>query len=91
MKEILSYFKEKNHESKENYKNFTTITTRLESVHTVAIICAIAISVTLSITGVELVVVRISAGDACALSLRNKVINRLIPMKTIKKKTISEV
>ena len=60
---------------KENYKLLTSI---LESIDIDGIISATTASVTLSVTGVGLVLVPISAGVACALSLGNKVLQKIV-------------
>ena len=67
---MITYFKDKNHKSTKKYKNYKTLTSILDSVDTV-IIGANTTSVTLSVTGVGLIVVPISAGIACALSSGN--------------------
>ena len=58
----------------------------IESVHTVVFIGSTTTSVTLSVTGVGLMVQPISAGIACALSLGNKVIKKIIVIKYSKYK-----
>ena len=73
IKELIIYFKDKNHKSKKKYKNFKTQKTILESVNTIVGIGATSTSTTLSFTGIGLIVLPISAGIACALSLGNKV------------------
>ena len=66
---MITYFKNKNHNSKKRYKNYKTLTSILESVNTVVIIGATKTSVTLSVTGVGWIVVPLCAGNACSLSL----------------------
>ena len=78
IRERITYFKDKNLESKKRYKNYKTLTSILESVDTVVIVGTTRTSVTLSDIGVGLVVVPISAGIPCALSLRNEVKPRII-------------
>ena len=78
IKEMITYFKDKNHKSKKKYKNYKTLNTILESVDSIVIIAATSTSITLSITGVGLVNLPISAGIACGLSLGNKVLHKLI-------------
>ena len=72
-KELITYFKDKNHKSKKKYKNYKTLNTILESVDSIVIIGATSTSIPLSITGVGLSILPISAGIACTLSLGNKV------------------
>ena len=78
IKEVITYFKNKNHKSKKRYKNYKTLNTVLESVDSIVIIGAISTSITLSVTGVGLIILPISAGIACGLSLGNKVLHELI-------------
>ena len=78
IKEMITYFKDKNHKSKKKYKNYKTLNTLLESVDSIVIIGATSTSITLSITGIGLIILPISAGIACTLSLANKVLHKLI-------------
>ena len=77
-KEMITYFEDKNHKSKKKYKNYKTPNTILESVDSIVIIAATSTSITLSVTGFGLVILPISAGIACGLSLGNKVLHKLI-------------
>ena len=72
IKEMITYFKDKNKKSKKRYKNYKTLNTILESVDSIVIIGATSTSITLSITGIGLIVLPISAGIACGLSLGTK-------------------
>ena len=78
IKEMITYFKDKNHKSKKRYKNYKTLNTILESVDSIVIIAATSTSITLSVTGVGLIILPISAGIAFTLSLANKVLHKLI-------------
>ena len=78
IKEMITYFKDKNNKSKKRYKIYKTLNTVLESVDTIVIIVATSTSITLSVTRIGLVVLPISAGIACTLSLGNKVLHKLI-------------
>ena len=78
IKEMITYFKDKNNKSKKRYKNFKTLNTLLDSVDSIVIIGATSTSITLSITGIGMIIVPMSAGIACALSLANKVLHKLI-------------
>ena len=78
IKEMITYFKDKNNKSKKRYKNYKTINTILESVDSIVIIAASSTSITLSITGIGMIVLPISAGIACGLSLSKKVLHKLI-------------
>ena len=78
IKEMITYFKDKNNKTKKRYKKYKTLNTVLESVDSTVIIGATSTSITLSITGVGLIILPISAGNACTLSLGNKVLHKLI-------------
>ena len=82
IKEMITYFKDKYHKSKKKYKNYyKTLNTMLESVDSIVIIGATSTSITLSNTGVGLIILPVSAGIACSLSLGNKVLHKLIKNK----------
>ena len=78
---MIIYFKDKNNKSKKRYKNYKTLNTVIESVDSIIIIGATSTSITLSITGIGLIILPISAGFACILSLGNKVLHKLIIKK----------
>ena len=78
IKEMITYFKDRNNKSKKRYKNSKTLNTILESVDSIVIIGATSTSITLSVTGVGLIILPISAGFACGLSLGNKILHKLI-------------
>ena len=86
IKQMIQYFKDKNHKSKKRYKNYKTLNTVLEPVDSIVIIGAMSTSITLSITGIGLIILPISAGIACGLSLGNKVLHKLIINKCNKYK-----
>ena len=90
IKEMITYFKDKNNKSKKRYKNYKTLNTILESVDSIVIIGATSTSITLSITGMGLFILPISAGIACTLSLGNKVLHKLIINKYNKYKKLYE-
>ena len=90
IKEMITYFKEKNNKSRKKLKIYKTLNTILESVDSIVIIGATSTSITLSITGVGLIILPISAGIACALSLGNKVLHKLIINKYNKYKKLYE-
>ena len=77
IKEMITYFKDKNHKSKK-YKNYKNLNTLLESVDSIIIIAATSTSITLSITGIGLIVLPISARIACGISLGDKILHKLI-------------
>ena len=78
IKEMISYFEDKNNKSKKKYKNYKTLNTVLESVDSIVIIGTTSTSITLSVTGIGLIVLPVSAGIACGLSLGNKILHKLI-------------
>ena len=90
IKEMITYFKNKNNKSKEKYKNYKTLNTVLESVDSIVIIGATSTSITLSITGIGLIVLPISVGIACTLSLGNKFLHKIIINKYNKYKKLYE-
>ena len=78
IKEMITYFRDKNNKSKKRYRNYKTLNTILESADSIVIIATTSTSITLSITGFGLIILPISAGIACASSLGNKVLHKLI-------------
>ena len=86
IKELITYFKDKNNKSKKKYKNYKNLDTILESVDSIVIIAAKSTAITLSVTGIGLIVLPISAGIACSLSLGNKILHKLIINKYTKYK-----
>ena len=90
IKEMITYFKDKNNKSKKRYKNYKTLNTILESVDSIVIIAATSTSITLSITGFGLIILPISAGIACTLSLGNKLLHKIIINKYNKYKKLYE-
>ena len=88
IKEMITYFKDKNHKSQKKYKNYKTLNTVLESVDSIVIIGATSTSIILSVTGIGLIVLPISAGIACALSLGNKILHKLFINRYIKYKKL---
>ena len=78
IKEMITYFKGKNNKSKNKYENIRTLNTILESVDSTVIIEATSTSITPSVIGIGLIVLPISAGIACTLSIGNKVLHKLI-------------
>ena len=78
---MITYFKDKNNKSKKRYKNYKTLNAILETVDSIVIIATTSVSITLSITGIGLIVLPISAGIACVLSLCNKALHKLFKNK----------
>ena len=78
VKEMISYFKDKNNKSKKRYKKYETIITIPKSFDTFVIVATTSSSITSSLTGIALVVIPISTASACAWSIGNKVIYEII-------------
>ena len=78
---MMTYFKDKNHKSKKRFENYKTLNKTLESVDSIIIIRSTSSSITLSNTGSGLIILPITAGKACTLSLANKVVHKLIKNK----------
>ena len=74
---MITYFKDKNNKSKKKYKKYKTINTILKSFDKFVIIATTSSSITLSLTGMGLIVTPISTTSACALSICNKVIDEI--------------
>ena len=89
IEEMITYFKKKNNNSKKIKKN-KMITTLLKSFDTFVIIATTSSSVTLSLTGIGLIVIPISAASLCALSVGNKVLYEIIINKYSKDKKLYE-
>ena len=90
IKEMITYFKDKNNNSQKKYKKDKTITTILKSFDTFVIIATTSSSITLSLTGIELIVIPISTAIACGLSIGNKVLYEIIINKYNKYKKLYE-
>ena len=90
IKEMIIYFKEKNNKSKRKYKKYKTITTILKSFDTFVIIATTSSSITLSLTGIGLIVIPISTASTCALSIGNKVLYEVVVNKYNKYKKLYE-
>ena len=67
IKEMITFFKDENN-SKKQCKNYVTLNTILESIDSIVIIGATSTSITLSIIGIGLIILPISAGIGCTLS-----------------------
>ena len=78
IKEMITYFKDKNNKSKKRYQIYKTLNTISKCIDSIVIIAATSISITLSVTGIGLIVLPISAGIAGGLSLGNKILHKLI-------------
>ena len=90
IKEMIIYFKDKNNKSKRKYKKYKTITTILKSFDTFVIIATTSSSITLSLTGIGLIVIPISTASACDLSIGNKLLYEVVVNKYNKYKKLYE-
>ena len=86
IKEMITYFKNKNNKSKKKYKKYKTSITILKSFDTFVISATTSSSITLSLTGVGLIVIPISTATACGWSIGKKVIFEIIINKYSKYK-----
>ena len=84
---MITYFKNKNHKSKKLYEKLKTLSTISDSLDILFIFGATSTSITLSITGVGLKILPVSAASACILSSGNKVLHKIIINKYKKYKT----
>ena len=75
IKEMIIYFKDRNNKCKKRYENYKSLNTKLESVDSIFIIGA---TLTLSTTGIGLIILTISSGIACTLSLGIKILHIII-------------
>ena len=71
---MITYFKDENHNSKKGYRKRKMLTTLLKSFDTFIIIARTSSSITLSPTGIGLIVTPISTCIACRLTISNKLI-----------------
>ena len=78
LKEMKTYFKDKNNKSREKYKKYKTITTVLKSFDTFVNIATTSSSITLSLTGISLIVIPISTATASGLSIGKKVLYEIL-------------
>ena len=78
---MITYFKDKNNKSKKEIKKYKTITTIIKSFDTFVIIATTSSSITLSLTGIGLIVIPISTTSACVLSIGDKVLYEVIMNK----------
>ena len=69
---MITYFKDKNHKSKKKHKKFKMITPFLKSFDTFVTIATTSSSITLSLTGIGLIVIPLSTALAYGLTISNK-------------------
>ena len=90
IKERIKNFKDRNHKSKMRHKTYKTLNTILESLYSIFILGATSTSIILSLTCVGLIVLPMSAGIACTLSLGKKALDKIIINKNNKYKNQHE-
>ena len=83
---MIIYFKDKNNESKNRYKKYKTLTTKLKSFVTLVIIATTSSSVKMRLKGIGLIVIPISSSTTCGLTIGDKVIYEFIINKNNKYK-----
>ena len=66
---MITYNKEKLHKTNEIYRKYKTFTSIVKSKDTIAIIATTSSSITLTLTGIELLVIPIPSGIACGLTI----------------------
>ena len=81
IKERIIYFKDRNHKSKKNKKNYKYLTTKLKSVDIFGIIATTTSSITLSLTKIGLIVIPIATGTAYGFSISDKVFYEIVMPK----------
>ena len=81
IKEMITYFKDKNHNSKKKNKKYKTLITILKSFDTIINLATTTSSITLSFAGIGLVAIPISTATACGLTISNKVIYDTVMQK----------
>ena len=78
---MIIYFKDKNNKSQKRYKTYNILNTGLESVESIKFIGPTSASITLSNMVIGSIVLPISAGTVCNLSLGNKILYEMIMSK----------
>ena len=78
---MITYFKDKNYKSKKKYKKLKMLSTILNSFDTIVIIATTSSFITLSLTGIGLIVIPISTATTCGLSIGNKILYEIIRQK----------
>ena len=81
IKELFTFFKDKHHKSKKEYR---MLTIKLKSSDTFVIIAATSSSITLSLTRIILLVIPLSTGILPGITIGNKVIFQILIRKYIR-------
>ena len=81
---MIIYFEKTYNKPKKKYKDYKALTKRLESFDTFVITTTTSSSITLSLTGIVSINIRISSARTCWLTVGNKVIYEIVMQKFIK-------
>ena len=65
IKEVITYLNDKNIKSRKKYKTYKTLTTMLKSFDSFVIFATTSSAITMSLTGIGLIVIPLSAASAC--------------------------
>ena len=84
---MITYFKEKNHNSKKK-RNDKLLTTKIKSFDTFVI--TTSSSITFNLTGIGLIAIPLSSGIARGLKISGKVLHEIVMQKYSKHKTLYE-
>ena len=82
IKELITYFKDKNYKSVKKYKKYEMITPILKCFETFVFIAPASSSIALSLTGIGLIAIPLSTAGACGLLIGNKVLYEIIIKNT---------
>ena len=85
VKEIIAYFKYENRKSQKKFEKYIRKTTILKSFDLFVIIATTS-TVTLSVTGIGVIVITISTGVACVLTISNEIVYEIVMLKYGKNK-----
>ena len=90
IKEIITFFKEKNNKSEKRSRKYKTLTTILKSFDLFVFIATTSSSITLSFTGIGFLALAVLTATVCGLSIGNNVIYEVIKNKYKKYKKQNE-
>ena len=81
IKEMITYFRNKNNKSKKKYKQHKMLAKKIKSFDRIVIFATTSSSITLSGTENGLIAIPLSTATACGLSIGNKVIYGIVMQK----------
>ena len=90
IKEIITFFKEKNNKSEKRSRKYKTLTTILKSFDLFVFIATTSSSITLSFTGIGFLALAVLTATVCGSSIGNNVIYEVIKNKYKKYKKQNE-